>query len=126
MAEAIMFRVLADGLVVLHLGFILFVIFGGLVVALWPKAIWAHIPCAVWGITIELSGFICPLTSMENYLRLQAGQSAYSGDFIIHYIEPVIYPEGLTRELQVIMALLAFAINAVVYLWLLLKKRTRA
>jgi hypothetical protein len=118
MTEAYLFQVLADGVVILHLCFIFFVIFGGIIAVLWPKVLWIQIPCVMWGITIELAGLICPLTPLENYLRQQAGQMLYSGDFIMHYIEPVIYPEGFTREFQILMGFLAFVVNALVYIWL--------
>ena len=126
MNEAFLFQGLADGVVILHLCFILFVIFGGIIAVFRPKVLLIQIPCVMWGIFIELTGFICPLTPLENYLRQQAGQMPYSGDFIMHYIEPVIYPEGLTREFQILMGFLAFVINALVYIWLFHRKRPGA
>ncbi len=126
MTEVFLFQVLADGVVIIHLGFILFVIFGGIIAVFWPKVLLIQITCVIWGIFIELTGFICPLTPMENYLRQQAGQMPYSGDFIMHYIEPVIYPEGLTREFQILMGLLAFVVNVLVYIWLFHRKRSGA
>jgi len=113
--SASFFLVLADGVVILHLAFIVFVMLGGLLVLVWPRVIWAHLPCAVWGIAIELTGWICPLTPLENILRRHAGQAPYAGDFVIHYIEPVIYPEGLTREFQVVLGAAVVLVNAVVY-----------
>jgi hypothetical protein len=109
----------------IHLAFIFFVVLGGVLVVYWPKIIWLHIPCIIWGIVIEMIGFICPLTPFENYLRLRAGQAPYSGDFVIHYIEPLIYPEGLSREVQIVLGLLVIIINIFVYgLFFVRKKRT--
>ena len=123
MTSIFTYRVLADAVVYLHFAFILFVILGGIFVIFRPKILWLHIPCVIWGMVIELAGFICPLTPLENYLRVQARQTPYSGDFVIHYIEPVIYPEGLTRELQIVFGLMVVMVNAFVYAWLFLRKK---
>ncbi|MGO9146498.1 MAG: DUF2784 domain-containing protein [Desulfomonilia bacterium] len=123
MTSIFTYRVLADAVVYLHFAFILFVILGGIFVIFRPKILWLHIPCVIWGMVIELAGFICPLTPLENYLRVQARQTPYSGDFVIHYIEPVIYPEGLTRELQIVLGLVVVIVNAFVYAWLFLRKK---
>jgi len=117
------FWVLADAVVYVHLAFILFVVLGGILVIFRPKVLWLHIPCVIWGMVIELAGFICPLTPLENYLRVQARQTPYSGDFVIHYIEPVIYPAGLTRELQIVLGLMVVMVNAFVYGFLFLRKK---
>lgn len=118
-------QVLADGVVILHLAFILFVMFGGLLVIFWPKVVWLHIPCVIWGILIELTGYICPLTPLENFLRTKGGQTPYSSDFVIHYLEPIIYPEGLTRELQLIFGVLVILVNVMVYGKLFLMRKRR-
>ncbi len=123
MKSIFIFWVLADAVVYLHLAFILFVILGGILVTFRPKVLWLHIPCVIWGMVIELAGFICPLTPLENYLRVQARQTPYSGDFVIHYIEPIIYPEGLTRELQIVLGLMVVMVNAFVYGSLFLRKK---
>ncbi|HVN72632.1 MAG TPA: DUF2784 domain-containing protein [Desulfomonilia bacterium] len=122
MTNGLIWQILADGVVLLHLGFIIFVIFGGIFIVFQSKVLWFHIPCVIWGILVELIGFICPLTPLENYMRIHAGRSPYSGDFVIHYIEPVIYPEGLTRELQIVMGLLVILFNFFIYGWLILRK----
>jgi len=126
MTEALLFRLLADGVVVLHLGFILFVVFGGIAAAFRPKVLWIHVPCVIWAVFIEFSGFFCPLTPLENYLLGRSGGPTYSGDFIVHHIGPVIYPQGLTRDFQILLGTLALAINALVYLWVFSRKRKRA
>lgn len=110
------YRLLADAVVIMHLGFIAFVVTGGVLVLFRPRVAWVHVPCVIWGIVVEAAGYICPLTPLENRLRTLAGGQAYEGDFIIHCIEPVIYPEGLTREIQFVLAALVLVVNAAVYL----------
>lgn len=108
--------VLADGVLVVHLAFILFVVLGGLLVLRWRWIALLHLPCAVWGLLIELYGWICPLTPLENSLRRKAGEAGYGGGFIEHYLLPVIYPGGLTREVQLTLAAIVVAVNAGIYL----------
>lgn len=108
-------KIAADFIVLFHFTFILFVIIGGFLVLKWRWIIWFHIPCVVWGVLIEFYGWICPLTPWENYLRISAGGSGYSGGFIEHYILPIIYPSVLTRELQVIFGIAVLIINLIVY-----------
>ena len=110
-----LWRVLADGVVVLHLAFVAFVIFGGFIAWRWPKALLAHLPALAWGIWVELSGQLCPLTGLENYLRQLAGESGYRGGFISHYLLTVLYPPGLTRPDQWGLAALLVALNALAY-----------
>lgn len=106
---------LADAVVLMHLGFILFVVLGGFLV-LWRRWIaWLHIPAALWGAWVSGAGWICPLTPLENWLRRHAGEAGYTGDFTSHYLMPIIYPEGLTRELQIAIAVFVLVLNAVVY-----------
>ena len=95
-----LYSILADTVLLFHLAFIVFVGVGGLVVLRWAKVAWIHLPIAAWGVWIELSGNICPLTPLENALRRMAGEQGYSGGFIEHYILPIIYPPGLTRGVQ--------------------------
>ena len=109
------YRGLADLTLVIHLAFILFVIFGGLLALRWPRLAWVHIPVALYGATIEFVGFICPLTPLEIWLRRRGGEGGYEGGFIEHYITAAIYPTGLTREIQLILGCLVLAINIVVY-----------
>jgi len=118
-------RVLADIVVVLHLLFIVFVLAGGLLVLRWPRLAWLHLPCAAWGALIEFTGWVCPLTPLENRLRLRAGQEGYEGGFVEQYIIPVVYPPGLTPELQVAIGLIVIALNGVFYGLLLRRWRRR-
>jgi Protein of Unknown function (DUF2784) len=110
-----MYSALADAVLVLHVLFVLFVVLGGWLAVRWPWIAWAHIPAALWGAAIEFGGWICPLTPFENRLRLLAGQQTYHGDFIARYLMPVLYPEGLTREVQVALGFGALLLNLLVY-----------
>jgi Protein of Unknown function (DUF2784) len=105
----------ADGILLLHLAFVLFVVLGGLLVMRWPKLAWLHVPALLWGVAVEICGWYCPLTPLENALRERAGGAAYQEDFIARYLLPVLYPEGLTRRAQVALGLLALLLNVGVY-----------
>ena len=115
------FRLAADVTVVLHAAFVAFVVLGGLLSLRWRWLTWLHLPAAIWGITIELGGWICPLTPFENYLREHAGAAAYRGDFVEHYVLPLLYPARLTREGQILLGGLALAVNLFVY-WRALRR----
>lgn len=117
-------RLAADGVLVLHLLFIVFVLGGGLLALKWRRAPWLHLPAAIWGVYIELSGGICPLTPLENRLRMLAGQAGYEGGFVEHYLLALIYPAGLTREIQFGLAAVVVGVNFAVYAWLW-KRRSR-
>ena len=107
---------LADLIVAIHFAFMLFVGVGGLLVLRWRRVAWLHVPAAVWGIWIEFSGRICPLTPLENRYRELGGHAGYSGGFIEHYILPVLYPHGLTRSTQVVLGLAVAAFNVWLYI----------
>ncbi len=109
------FRLGADLVVLTHFSFVVFVVVGGFVALRWPKLIYLHVPAAVWGAWIELAGWICPLTPLENHLRRLAGESGYAGGFIEHHITDVLYPRGLTTQIQVILGIAVVAVNAVAY-----------
>jgi len=111
----LIYRALADLVLVVHLAFVLFVVLGGLLVIRWLWLAFLHIPAAVWGVLIEYSGWICPLTPLENSLRMSGGEAGYSGGFIQHYIQPVLYPAGLTRGTQIVLGSLALVVNLVAY-----------
>ncbi len=115
-------RLFADFLVLFHFGFILFVILGGFLAIRWRWLIWLHIPCALWGAVIEFTGWICPLTEWENRLRFLAGASGYNGGFVEHYIMFIIYPSGLTRELQLLLGSAVLVINLVAYTWVFITR----
>ena len=109
------YSLLADAVLVFHFAFILFVGGGGLLALWWKHAPWVHLPVAAWGVYIELSGNVCPLTPLENELRRMAGQEGYAGSFIEHYLLPIIYPGGLTREIQLALAALVLVLNVAIY-----------
>jgi hypothetical protein len=109
------YGMLADLVLVLHLAFILFVAVGGLLALRWPRSALVHLPAAAWGVLIELRGWICPLTPLENTLRRAAGQAGYEGGFIEHYLLPVVYPSGLTRNAQLLLAAIVVLLNAGIY-----------
>ena len=117
------YRIAADGVVVLHLAFILFVFLGGLTLFWRPWMVWVHVPAAVWGGIVELTGAPCPLTPLENHLRRAGNVASYSGGFVDHYIMPIVYPPGLTRETQVILGAIILAVNAVVYFKFVSRKK---
>ena len=109
------YGLMADLLLLLHGGFVLFVVVGGLLVLRWPGLAWLHAPAALWGATIEFAGFICPLTPLENTWRRAAGEEGYQGGFIEHYVTAALYPAGLTRTVQVVLGLLVLGVNGWVY-----------
>ncbi len=108
-------RLAADAVVLLHLAFVVFVAGGGLLVWRWPRWAWLHLPAAAWGVWIEFAGWICPLTPLENALRRTVGQAGYPGGFIDHYLWPLLYPAGLTREWQWALGAGVLVLNGVVY-----------
>lgn len=110
-----LYSVLADLTLLAHALFIVFAVLGGLLVLRWPRVAWLHLPAAGWAAFVEFSGRICPLTPLENHYRELAGQGGYSGDFIEHYVLPVIYPEGLTRDIQLWLGGAVLAINLIAY-----------
>ena len=107
--------VLADAVLVVHGLFIVWAALGAFAVWRWPKLALLHLPALAWGVWIEVSGGICPLTPLENSLRRAAGQTGYSGGFIDHYVGGAIYPDGLTRQTQWVIAGVMLTINAVLY-----------
>ena len=116
---------LADLLVVFHLVFILYVIAGALLIFKWTKTLWLHLPSCFWGMTVEFTGCICPLTPWEIQLRRLAGEEGYTGSFIEHYLIPIIYPSGLTREVQMVLGGTVLIVNLSLYTLILIKRRNR-
>jgi len=123
------YRFLADGAVIVHLLFILFVVGGGLLVFRWPKVAIAHIPAFLWGVMIEFAGWICPLTYLENDLRRRAAAAGYDGGFVEHYILPVIYPDllfpgGFPASGFIVIGIAVLLLNLTVY-WQVWRRRVR-
>lgn len=119
-----MYQFLADSVLILHLLFVAFVLGGGLLVLRWPRLAWLHLPAVVWGAVVEMLGWICPLTPLENHFRALAGADVYAGDFIQRYCLPLLYPEGLTPQIQMLLGLLVLVLNGVIY-GMLLRRRWR-
>jgi hypothetical protein len=116
---------LADIVVVVHFGFVAFVVFGGFLVRRWPRFAWAHLPAVAWGVAIEYAGWICPLTPLEQWLRTRGGEAGHTGGFIEHYLLAWLYPQGLTRSAQWTLGTLALLLNLIAYVWLIRHRRTR-
>ena len=111
-----MYQFLADTVLAAHLAFIVFVLGGGLLALLWrPRLAWLHLPAAVWGAFIEITGWTCPLTPLENYFLQLAGEISYQGDFIVRYLWPVIYPAGLAPMIQNILGGVVIVLNCIIY-----------
>ena len=117
---------LADLVVCLHLAFIVFVILGGLLALRWRWIPWVHLPAAAWGAATEMFGWICPLTPLENNLRQAAGGDGFDTGFVEHYIVPVIYPDELTRGVQLVLGVLLVAFNVSIYIVVWRRRRSKA
>jgi len=113
-----MYPLLANLVLIVHLAFVVFVLCGGLLVLRWQWIAWLHVPAIAWGAFVEFSGWICPLTPLENWLRAQGGDISYRSDFIAQYLLPVLYPGDLTRDLQLLLGTVVIVLNAAVYWWL--------
>ena len=110
-----LYRLLADLVLVVHAAFVAFVMLGGVAVLRWPRMAWFHLPVALWGAGIEFLGGICPLTPLENRWRQLAGDQGYAGGFVEHYMVALLYPDGLTRSIQVALGLLVVVVNVAIY-----------
>ena len=119
------YKLAADAVVLLHLGFVLFVVAGGLLVFKWRWIALLHLPAVVWAVLLEFCGWLCPLTPLELSLRETGGQAGYSGGFIEHYILPVLYPVELGTTLQIAMGSFVVVINVALYGWLLWRLKNR-
>jgi len=119
---AAIYSCLADAVLILHVAFLGFVVLGGLLLLRWPGVAWVHAPMAAWGVVVEYAGLVCPLTPLENALRLRAGETGYTGGFIEHYLTAVLYPTGLTRGFQLLLGSLLLIVNLAIY-WRVLARR---
>lgn len=117
-----LYEVLADTLVIIHAAFIVFVVFGGILVWRWRSMIWLHVPAMIWGVIVSITPLFCPLTPWENHLRRLAGDGGYDTGFIEHYLVPLIYPAGLTLEIQFVLAAFVVVVNAAIYSRLCLRR----
>jgi hypothetical protein len=113
-----MYPLLADLVLIVHLAFVAFVLCGGLLALRWRWIAWLHLPAVAWGAIVEFTGWICPLTPLENWLRAQGGETSYRSDFIAQYLLPVLYPGDLTRDLQLLLGTGVVVLNTAIYWWL--------
>ncbi|MBU1564992.1 MAG: DUF2784 domain-containing protein [Proteobacteria bacterium] len=119
-----LYRILADLVVLLHLLFILFVIAGGFLGLHRGWLVLLHLPAVLWGVYIEFSGKICPLTPLENHFSQLAGRQGYSSGFIERYLLPIIYPAGLTGDIQLFLGFFVLVVNLGVYFLLIRRYRS--
>ena len=119
------FRLAADGALLLHLAFILFALFGGALAERWRWMPLVHLPAAAWALFVELTGRICPLTYIENDFRIRAGQSGYTDSFVEHYLIDIIYPSGLTHEVQFVLAATVVVFNIAIYFWIARRRQAQ-
>ena len=108
-------RAVATAVVLLHMAFVAFVVLGGLLALRWPRVAWVHLPAALWGALIALVGWVCPLTPLENWLRVRGGAAAYDTGFLEHYLLPILYPVSLTRGVQIATGVVVVVLNMLVY-----------
>jgi hypothetical protein len=119
------YRIGADTILLLHLTFTLFTVLGGLLVLRRPSLLWVHLAAVLWGVVIEWADWICPLTPLENALRVQGGEAGYAGGFIDHYVSLLLYPDNLTIELRYLLGLGLVFINLTIYGYIFLTRRHR-
>jgi Protein of Unknown function (DUF2784) len=116
--QPMIYRALSDFVLLLHMAFVLFAALGGVLVFKWRRVAWFHIPAALWAAFIELVGWVCPLTPLENWLRRQGGEVGYQTGFIERYLLPLIYPAPFSRSLHVALGLLVMCVNLAIYWWI--------
>jgi hypothetical protein len=118
------YRLLADLVLIVHAGFVAFVVLGALLMLRWPRIAWVHGPVVLWGAGIEFLGGICPLTPLENHWRRSARELGYPGGFVEHYLMSALYPDGLTRQVQLALGALVLLVNAAIYTWVFWRRRS--
>ena len=122
--SSLLYQLLADLIVLAHVAFVVFAVLGGLLAARWRRLVWIHLPAVIWAAIVEFFGWFCPLTPLENWLRQRGGERGYTSDFIARYILPTLYPEELTREVQIALGAFVILINLTIYIWIFRRKMT--
>jgi hypothetical protein len=120
------YRFLADTLTVLHMVFVAFVLLGGFLALRWRRVVWLHGPAVLWGVLVEWAGWVCPLTPLENWLRLEGHGQGYGGGFVERYLAPVLYPAALSAGIQFVLGTLVVVVNLLVYGRVVQVRRRRA
>jgi hypothetical protein len=119
------YHLLADLVLVFHLAFIAFAAFGGLLALRYPQILWLHLPALVWGVVVQWADLICPLTPLENDMRMRSGEAVFAGGFIERFVSQLLYPENLTLELRYVLGVLLLVVNVAVYTHVMIR-RSRA
>jgi hypothetical protein len=118
------YRLLAEAVLMLHLGFVLFAVFGGVLVVRRHGWRLLHLPAVAWAGLVQIAGWTCPLTPLENHFRRLGGDAGYGGGFVEHYLLSALYPSGLTREIQIVLGVLVVTVNIVVYVTVSRRRRS--
>jgi hypothetical protein len=116
------YLLLADAVALVHALFVVFVLFGSVFVLRWPRAIWVHAPALLWGLIVEFADIACPLTPLENRLRLLGGEHGHSEDFLSRWLLTILYPESLTRQLQIALGVSLLLLNIALYAWIMRRR----
>jgi len=116
-AAPIIYRLLADLVILVHFGFVVFAVGGGFLTLKWRRFVWIHLAAVIWAVIVELLGWVCPLTPLENWLRSRAGEVVYNSDFIARWLFPMLYPAGLTRNVQIALGIFVMVVNVAIYGW---------
>lgn len=114
-----LYRTLADLVLIVHFAFVVFAVFGALLVVRWHWLVWIHVPLALWAVVVEFTGWICPLTPLEHWLRAKSGMTVQDIGFVEQYLLPLLYPTALTRRLQVVLGAIVLGMNGLIYSWVL-------
>lgn len=116
------YEFLATTVAIVHLAFVVFAMFGGMLVLRYPKMLWLHLPALLWGVVVQWADWICPLTPLENYFRLRSGEAGFEGEFVEHLVSEILYPQDLTLELRYVLGLVLILLNVAVYAYVFLMR----
>ncbi len=118
-----LYRALADAVLVAHFAFVLFAVLGGLLALRWRRAVWLHVPALAWGVVVQLANWECPLTPLENYFRRLGGEAGYAGGFVEHYVSAILYPEQISHAFRFVSGLFLLVVNLVAYSFVIYSTR---